>query len=213
MIQVTASIDDASRFDLRLAKLFMRYDVPVTVYFPVTTSNLYQTKGYDAAPQKTKTWLIENCELGSHTVTHPLLTRIPIEAAKDEIFDSKQMLESQYDKPISKFCYPRGYANDEIRQLVREAGYTYARNTLVGELHKSIDPIWTSTAVHAGCNRKEYNGRKWLEYAKDLWTEALELEKTESPVFEIFAHGWEIEKNNQWSNVKKLLEFIRNGKC
>lgn len=94
-------------------------------------------KGYDPLSAQAYRYLIDNFEIGSHGVTHRYLTQIPPEEARDEIFASKEMLENLTGKKVSKFCYPRGYANEQIKQWVKEAGYTYARSTAIGD-RKSV---------------------------------------------------------------------------
>ena len=66
---------------------------------------------------------------GSHTLSHPALTRIPLEQAKTEIVQSKKELEKALAKPVDYFCYPEGDANPEVMKLVEEAGYRLAFTT------------------------------------------------------------------------------------
>ena len=63
-------------------------------------------------------------EVGSHTLTHPDLTKISFDDAKNQIFNSKE------DWLV--FCYPSGKFNDEVVNLVREAGYKVAVTTKIG---------------------------------------------------------------------------------
>ncbi|OIN98115.1 hypothetical protein AUJ67_09240 [Candidatus Desantisbacteria bacterium CG1_02_49_89] len=63
---------------------------------------------------------------GGHTVTHPRLTRIRPEEAKEEILRSRQEIESRLGKPCSCFCYPYGDVNEAVKQLVRECKYSSA---------------------------------------------------------------------------------------
>lgn len=79
----------------------------------------------------------EGIEIGSHTLTHPFLTKIPKEKAKKEIQDSKKMLEDMLSTEITCFCYPYGDYNETIRDLVVEAGYKYAFTTKEGSLEQS----------------------------------------------------------------------------
>ena len=47
-------------------------------------------------------------EVGSHTLTHPHLTRLsPAEAAR-EIGDGKRAVEDVINRPATSFCYPYG---------------------------------------------------------------------------------------------------------
>ncbi len=74
-------------------------------------------------------WLAAGNEIGSHTRTHPRLSRISPEQAKEEIFASKKILEDRFGVPIRHFCYPYGDFSPRVRDLVEEAGYVTAVTT------------------------------------------------------------------------------------
>lgn len=206
MINVTASIDDGSYYDIQFVKLFKEFNIPITIYLVVNHRELARVKGYPELTPKQEDYIIRNCEIGSHTVTHPLLTRITKEQAIDEIYDSKVMLEAIINKPVTKFCYPRGYANPEIQKIVENAGYTSARSTLVGYLDKSENPYFEQTTLHAGCNRKEYGGKTWFAYGLDMIEQA---KKQERAYYHIWLHGWEYVKNGfEIRQLKALLKEI-----
>ncbi|WP_448588234.1 polysaccharide deacetylase family protein [Thermocrinis sp.] len=76
-------------------------------------------------------------EIGSHTLSHPFLTKLSIKDAKREIEDSKKLLEDKLGVKIKSFCYPYGDYNQEIAELVREAGYEYAYTTVKGKYKDS----------------------------------------------------------------------------
>ena len=63
--------------------------------------------------------------LGSHTSTHPRLTRISPKAARDEIEDSRRQLQALTTQDIKLLAFPYGDHNDSIVQLCRAAGYDY----------------------------------------------------------------------------------------
>ena len=71
-------------------------------------------------------WLAAGHEIGSHTLTHPFLTRLPWDVAREEISASKKKLEDLFGRPIEHFCYPYGDWNPAVRDLVMEAGYRTA---------------------------------------------------------------------------------------
>lgn len=204
-MKIVASIDDGSYYDVEIAKVFLKYDIPVIMYLTVGHVNLARIKGYPALTEPQVKWLAKHCEIGSHTVTHPLLTRIPLEEAYNEILDSKNMLEVEFNRTITKFCYPRGYSNPEIQQMVVEAGYDSARSTLVGYLDESENPYMEQTTLHAGCNRKEYGGRTWQEYGLDMLDKAKEQKNAQ---YHIWLHGWEIMRNNGIGDLKALLREL-----
>lgn len=77
-------------------------------------------------------WVNAGHEAGSHTLTHVHLTDIGQNEAKREIVLSKQKLEDMLGREIFSFAYPYGDENDEIRALVKSAGYRYGATTRRG---------------------------------------------------------------------------------
>lgn len=73
-----------------------------------------------------KEWLAGGQQIGSHTLSHPRLSQIPLADARREIFDSKKKLEDTFGVSIEHFCYPYGDFNAAVRELVGEAGYQTA---------------------------------------------------------------------------------------
>jgi len=65
-------------------------------------------------------------EIGSHTVTHPMLTEVLVDEAEAQIIESKSILESCLGVPVTSFCYPAGHANLEVARLVEANGYDCA---------------------------------------------------------------------------------------
>lgn len=205
-INFTASIDDGSYYDLEIAKLFKSFGIPVTMYLTIDHVGMATRKGYTPMTSNQAKSIARITEIGSHTVTHPLLTRVSPEDAYNEILDSKNMLEATYNKPVTKFCYPRGYANPEIQNMVKEVGYKSARSTIVGYLHKSENPYFEQTTLHAGCDRKEYAGMNWYDYGIKMYEESKHLTFSD---YHIWLHGWEIAKYpNGIKLLKKLLKEI-----
>ncbi len=77
-------------------------------------------------------WLAAGHEIGSHTLTHPFLTRISPGEANQEIAASKKQLEDRFGVPVRHFCYPYGDWNTAVRDLVIAAGYESACTTEFG---------------------------------------------------------------------------------
>ncbi len=77
-------------------------------------------------------WIAAGHDIGSHTLTHPWLTRLPASAAREEIVASRKRLEDVFGCPIRHFCYPYGDWNETVRDLVAAAGYQTACTTQPG---------------------------------------------------------------------------------
>lgn len=74
-------------------------------------------------------------EIGSHTVTHPILSRQRPSGAEWEIRHSKEILEAQTGSPVLHFAYPNGQPRDyssSIAAMVRAAGYRSAVSMVPG---------------------------------------------------------------------------------
>lgn len=79
--------------------------------------------------QEIKEMSRNNISFGSHSVTHPILTRIPLEEAEKEIVDSKKQIEKEIDREVTTFCYPNGGPgdyNDDIKNILNGNGYRCA---------------------------------------------------------------------------------------
>jgi len=76
-------------------------------------------------------------EIGSHTLSHPDLTKINKEKAKKEIQESKAILERHLHKPVYSFSYPAGRLNSEVVKMVQGAGYQEAVTTRFGVEEKT----------------------------------------------------------------------------
>lgn len=86
----------------------------------------------------------QGISFGSHTVTHPILSRISLEKAKREIVESKQALEKELHAEVNTFAYPNGKPEDyspAIVNLVREAGYKGAVTTVLQGNLSDEDPF------------------------------------------------------------------------
>jgi len=78
---------------------------------------------------------------GAHSVTHPILTQVPLEQAKWEIIQSKKDIEEKVGQVATAFAYPNGIFSTELSSIVRESGFTCAVTVNPGKLITSkADP-------------------------------------------------------------------------
>ncbi|HVX31202.1 MAG TPA: polysaccharide deacetylase family protein [Nitrolancea sp.] len=78
----------------------------------------------------------ELIEVGAHTVTHPLLAALPVEAQRSEIEQSKACLEEILGRPVVTFSYPHGSLSAETVARTRAAGFACAGTS-------DPDAVWT----------------------------------------------------------------------
>ena len=71
----------------------------------------------------------QNIEFGSHGLSHNILTQLSLQDAKYEIAQSRLCLKEKLDRDIDSFSYPNGNYNEQIKSLVKSAGYLCALTT------------------------------------------------------------------------------------
>jgi peptidoglycan/xylan/chitin deacetylase (PgdA/CDA1 family) len=79
---------------------------------------------------------------GSHTVSHPILTRCQTERAREELLVSRRRIEDETGSPCHMFCYPNGRADCfsvETKALLLEAGYACGVTTVLGMNNAGCD--------------------------------------------------------------------------
>jgi glycosyltransferase involved in cell wall biosynthesis/peptidoglycan/xylan/chitin deacetylase (PgdA/CDA1 family) len=81
----------------------------------------------------------EGVALGSHTRRHPMMDRIPLEDAREEIQGSIQDLTREVGSVSPVFAYPAGRYNDGVARIVAESNVQLAFTTEPGvnDLRKS----------------------------------------------------------------------------
>ena len=81
-------------------------------------------------------------DIGSHTVTHASLAKLPADLQRDEIRHSKSYLEEILNRPVTSFAYPYGSKQDytaETISIVRDVGFACACSTNAGIVGRQSD--------------------------------------------------------------------------
>lgn len=66
--------------------------------------------------------------IGSHSFTHPYLSRLPAAEREREIRKSKVVLEQHLKQPVTLFATPFGETSTDLERQLQEAGYTSGRS-------------------------------------------------------------------------------------
>jgi len=93
------------------------------VHIPGEPPPQYAPCSWDQLREMAESGLVE---IGSHTVTHPILSGVSDDECWRELTTSRQQIEEAMGRPVDSFCYPNGKTEDyrpsQVQQ-VREAGY------------------------------------------------------------------------------------------
>lgn len=99
-------------------------------------------------------------EIGGHSRTHPVLTKIMTDAGLDkEIAGGKKILESHLGHPVKAFAYPFGMHNEAVDAAVKRAGYASARSVYAG--------VWNDPE-HRYDIHGTISGDKWTDFLRAL---------------------------------------------
>ncbi|HEX5735891.1 MAG TPA: polysaccharide deacetylase family protein [Blastocatellia bacterium] len=80
-------------------------------------------------------------EIGSHTLTHPILTNICRDRLRRELNDSRRRLEEVLRRKVDLFCYPNGDYDRMVSSEVERAGYRCAVTSRHGLNTSDADPL------------------------------------------------------------------------
>ena len=219
---VTTSWDDAYPADLRLAALLQKHNLPGTFYCPFHSENGRPLLSH----QELRSLHSAGFEIGAHSLSHCVLSAVPPQVAREEIFGSKRELEDVLGDGVRMFCYPRGYANAHAMHCVREAGYRGARGTRLLSIETTFSPFLMPTTVQAFPHRpinyvKNLTRRRaweslhrycsqlraypdWVALGKRLFDDAVKL----GGVWHLWGHSWEIEELGLWRDLEALFDYV-----
>jgi peptidoglycan/xylan/chitin deacetylase (PgdA/CDA1 family) len=79
-------------------------------------------------------------DIGSHTVTHPYLGRLPAAQVDRELSDSRAAIEDRIGRPVRTFAYPYGESTPAVRAAVGSR-FDWACGTRLAYLSPSSDPV------------------------------------------------------------------------
>jgi peptidoglycan/xylan/chitin deacetylase (PgdA/CDA1 family) len=223
---VTTSWDDGHPLDIRLAEMLARYGVLGTFYIPMH---------YGGRPVITKDEIralrAMGMEIGSHTLTHPHLTRLRKSEALHELVASKHRLEDIVGEPIVSFSYPEGRFNSLARSWVVEAGYKLARTTSSFRIESAFDPFympvsfqffrhWRVTSTRHAIREGNMVGLKnWYTLWKmnhdpvQLVVLGFEYILQHGGLLHIWGHSWELEQRRLWGALEDALKYIANAQA
>lgn len=128
---VVLTFDDGYTSNHSLALPILReFGYTATVYAALEPDEdtRRQVEGVDAflTVGQMKELLAAGCEVGSHTVTHCILSELQDEAVRFELQESKRRLEQALGVPCRHLAVPRSGWSRRVRRFIEEAGYETA---------------------------------------------------------------------------------------
>jgi peptidoglycan/xylan/chitin deacetylase (PgdA/CDA1 family) len=95
-------------------------------------------------------------EIGSHTLNHPILSKIKEENLYDEINLSKTYLEDKLCKEIVSFCYPNSAPDDINKKVIEQVKKAKYKGAVFGLLPGNFDDLYSIPRISAESDRVNF---------------------------------------------------------
>lgn len=225
-VYITTSWDDGNVYDIKLAKLLKKYNIPATFYIPI--ENIERLCMNESQIK----FINRYFDIGGHSYRHIDLTKINIDTAKKEIYLGKKRLENILNKNLYSFCYPKGKWNKEIIEILKNVGFIGARTIdlfnveiknpylygptievydhnllyLFKQLIKSKNLYMYKFLLHMYEKNKIFRSSiNW--YNLSLLT--LKYVLNYGGIWHLYGHSWQVEKENNWFQLEKLFQTLK----
>ncbi len=123
---VVITFDDGYRDNYTVAyPILKRYQFPATIFVTTGAVGGVDKRGLERLSIEEMKEMEASgiITLEPHSVTHPKLSKLSRENAREEIANSKKFLEEVLDKKCRFFATPYGDFNDETVAIIRECGF------------------------------------------------------------------------------------------
>ena len=202
MIRVAQCWDDGVLNDIRVAELCRKYGAKATFNlnpgFHLKSRRLTEgwvyREGY--CPGRLA-WnevasVYDGFEVASHTMNHCNAGEVDDRVFIEQSVGARNVLEDRFGKPCRGFAWPCGRYTPETMQLLREAGFAYARTT---ENVAQVLPCEDFMAFHSNCHFMNPQFWNIFEAAKPCG------------VFYFWGHSYEMmEDPKLWREYEEKLQ-------
>jgi len=215
-VVVTTSWDDGHCLDEQLADVLADHGVAASFYLAPKNAEIRADRRLSHASIRR---IAQSFEIGSHTLTHPRLTRLDSASAAREIALGRDELEQVVGKSVTSFCYPYGAYNVQHVKMVEDLGFVVGRTTRRFCVEWPSNLLQMSTTSHAVRRKADAwpvlrrsrtasqalsTWASWDVLARRLFEEAL----VKGGVYHLWGHSWEIEENGDWQRLRSFLRYV-----
>jgi peptidoglycan/xylan/chitin deacetylase (PgdA/CDA1 family) len=128
------TFDDSYRNNLDAARVLVEHGLPACFFLPSGYIGTDRVAPWDRHLPRLANLSWDDVrelsrmgfEIGSHTVNHPNMARVPLDEARRELVESRRTLEDKIGRVVRFFAYPFGgreHCDPDRLPLVYESGY------------------------------------------------------------------------------------------
>lgn len=205
----TLSYDDGTIHDRRLIDIMNRYHIKGTFnlnsgFFGMERKNqMVFFPGLDISVinKDEINELYDGHEIAGHGLNHASPVNTGSAAYMYDTITDRANLEQITGKHVRGYAYPFGMYSNDVKEILRLAGYQYARVvTTTGNFDLPDDFLeWKGTCHH--------NDKKLMEYAEDFCADTgFSIMKK---LFYVWGHSYEFEGENNWEVIENLCSYMQ----
>jgi peptidoglycan/xylan/chitin deacetylase (PgdA/CDA1 family) len=190
---LTLSYDDGKLQDRRLVELFNQYDLKATFHL---NSGLMEQP--ERIPSSEIRALYQGHEVAAHTLTHPTISRCPLDHVTQQIIEDRKNLEALVGYPVRGLSYPNGSYTQAIKELLPQLGIEYSR--IVGGTNKFTMPedllAWQATCHHRDGLMER--ARQFVALFKSQYFYMMY----------VWGHSFNFDDDHNWDVIEEFAAFI-----
>lgn len=205
---LTLSYDDGVDQDIRLIDIMHRHGLKGTFNI---NSGLYAPEGHVwpegeihrrmTVADSQKLYLNSGMEVAVHSLTHPFLEKLSQSDCAYEILEDRKNLERDYGCVVRGMAYPFGTFSDEVVEVLRRCGISYAR-TVISTEQFLIPTDWLR--LPATC---KHTNPRLMKLAREFVHAS---QNGEPMMFYLWGHSYEFERDDNWHVIEEFAEYIGN---
>lgn len=217
----TCSIDDGHPSDMKMAQLLDKHGLQGTFYIPI-----HNREGFDVMRPQQIRELASRFEIGSHTYDHCFLKYIDLTDSHYQVTEGKKRLEDIIGQPVQGFCYPGGKYRPADVEIVKAAGFRYARTTenlcfdagrqpfempTTCQIYPHERNVYLRNFARAGHWQRRRRALQvavrhedWIRRLYALFDDAC----LHGTVFHLWGHSRDIDQFDAWRDLDLFLEYV-----
>ena len=173
--QIEICFDDAFLGLYDNIELIKELNIPIHLF---VVSSYLEKKGHINKDQLLLLNKMKLFKISSHTQTHQVLNLASESLLKNELENSKNLLENLLNNSVDTICYPEGKFNNKLVELAEAVGYTRQYSSLPGFYFNDFLPNVKRRSLVQFSEVKEFKAiLKGGDHALSFWYKFKHYEK------------------------------------
>jgi hypothetical protein len=220
-VAFTFSVDDGYPSDMKIAELLHKHGLKATFFVPVKNR-----EGFEVVSPAQIREIGRYFEIGSHTFDHRYLNNLDMVEARYQITEGKKQLEDLLGAAIAGFCYPGGKHRQRDIEIVKAAGFKYARTVMNLCFDAGDQPFEMPTTIQFYPHESRVflrnfasSGHWWkrhhalrLAVQYQYWIDRLyalfDFACEHGGAFHLWGHSMEVDQLNAWRELDRFLAYV-----